>query len=253
MEQAAVKIDIDPKKAAISWGGGIDDTLGVALLIEQYGASNLNVHLFKRLRLLGQDLSQLHTYTEEIKKALQINDASFTVISESMRQNMYRDMPNHPNTKYAIPELAAIAYYMMDKSLNVYVRFSTEEDFTRTREDLRALRLGEYYIPSDHEYASLKPQLLSDPSQFLRRPFMELGVTRGDVIDMYYERNLEHLLPLTRSCGVQINQEAKNTSIKIMPSHVINNIHCGVCPRCLKRKYAFKSHGVKDPTKYIVE
>lgn len=246
-----MKIDIDPKRSAISWGGGIDDTLGVALLIEQYGAASLRIHLLKRLRIWHPD--RLHDYTDEIKKTLQINESTFSVLSENTRQYKYRDMPTHPSTKYALPEIAVITYYMMEHSLDRYIQFSTEEDITRIRRDIRAVKAGQYYVPEDHKLAFLKSETFISPAQFIQKPFMDLNIVRNDVMEMYYEKNLQHLLPLTRSCGVQINQEAKNTSVKIMPEHVVNNVHCGVCPRCLKRKYAFKSIGVKDPTKYIVE
>lgn len=250
-----MKIDINPEITAIAWGGGIDDTLGTLLLIQQYGASALNI-----LSLASSStVVDMAPYTVELMGHMKIDSNKFTYLNETARRYAYRHfIPSaHADGKISpffvrqdvLTDAAAILYYLLENKLNTYLHFMTEENMIRVREDHIAVRHFQYFVPD--EYDHYRQRMLSDPMSFLKLPFHSNDITRHDVMEMYYELGVHHLLPLTRSCGVKAKQKAYNTSLMMEIEHINSNVHCGVCPRCLKRKYGFKSIGVNDPTTYL--
>jgi hypothetical protein len=234
MDQNNINIDFDPHHTTLTWGGGIDDTLGVILCIERYGANNLNIMTVSRDRFFPD----LYPYTNALIDTIGIDRSRLKILNR----------PIVP-TGILSSQVASFAYYMMENDIHTAVDFMTEGNEIRVRQYYTYAKRMLYFVPQDYKYADIARDMAQNPMKYRKFPFDTL--TREDIIDIYYEKNLQHLLHLTRSCGAKTKQAPINhTMRRFTETDLENNLHCGVCPRCTKRKYSFKSLNVTDPTQY---
>lgn len=229
-----INLNFNPDTDIAHWSGGIDSTLAISLLIEKYGANNIVVMHWMRVPEENA-IAQL---------SLPFYEQAIDIIG------MNRDSFDGNYKTHFVESDAVLQHKRVFEATGRYnvVAFTTERGRFETP------------IHTSHFASTAFGYLGYDiMSKFeFKQPLLESHTDRGNVLEMYKAKKIEDLLLHTRSCGIKYTtpriadtQRSILGDVSISEEQFLKNVHCGVCPKCLKRKYGFKSIGMDDPTIYI--
>lgn len=228
-----INLNIDPSKSILGLSGGIDSTLGVFLALKQYNPADIHVLHYSRT-LKGETENKLD-YRDKIIEELHIHPNNLLT---DFRYS-YRDM-GHDFIPMIAEKMNSVSKYTL-------VRFETEQPSPTTEREIATHLESLFRSFPQEKHHEIR----------LQNPLKDLNLDRGEIIELYFKHNIQHLLPYTRSCSIQAdNFHLKVTSetyhsFKFTREDLLNNVHCGLCFKCMKRKYGFRSVGRDDPTTYL--
>lgn len=184
------------KTASVSCSGGIESTLLLHLAAQKYGVDNV------------------HALTGFIKGRRQWESVNAGRIAK---------------------ELNITNVHVIDKEFEF---LSSHEQKKIIYVSKRQLKCDVHYIGEAWMYFAFNTTWMPEQEEVPRTkdsvhlPFIRFKMKKANVIDLYFQQNIEELLYQTHSCTIR------------------GSLHCGECYCCMERVKGFSDLGKKDKARY---
>lgn len=213
------------KEVVVTWSGGLDTTCLIALAIKSYGCHVHPIFIKRGQSNYGKEKEAVEFYSKIFHKSF--SDRFYAPIEV--------EVPIPPKKlREIIPEKFSHVLRNSD-IINQAVRYAISKN-------IKIVLIGSVPSDADDEWRDgTKPYLMAKTNEvregtgignfYVISPFQELGYDKKEIIQWCEREKIE--LSKTWSC------------------YYSNELHCGNCGACERRREAFKEAGIRDNTKYM--
>jgi len=217
-----------PSKAVVTWSGGLDTTTLCALVMEEFDTEIYPIFVNRNQKNYEREGSAIRKFSsifnERYKKKFNdVFEVKIPIPAQEFKEleEWYPGKKSHILRNLDIAIQAMRYAYFLD--LNTVLVGSILSDVAPTFED---------NSPEFWDLATRIARLGTAIKDFKIRPlFQELGWDKKDMVAWGYEHDIP--LHLSWSCWYA------------------NELHCGKCSPCERRKEAYKIAGIEDRTGYL--